>query len=116
MPAIARIVAVMLSVAVIGLGRLEVEAGETGDPFAGLEAVAESRLAELNGREGIVVQHSEQHFTIESGNSITTHELQSGQIGLNDSFHGFRGFNNITANTGPNANVQGGLSVILNLH
>lgn len=87
-----------------------------GTVLHGFPVVDDTELAGLTAREGRIHLHGEQNFTIESRNDLTAGSVESGLIGLNNSFDQFRGINNVTANTGNNANVQGGLNVIINMY
>ena len=101
----------------LGLAAGAATAGEPpADPFAGLAAVGQGDLSRLNGRQGITFQLGQQTFDFESSNQLTADQVTSGNVNLQNSFAGSRGFNAMANNTGNNAITTNGLIVNLNLH
>lgn len=115
--------AALLCGAVFGIPASAAGADSAANALAGLEPIAPEALSDLNGRQGpdisIVtsILTGTQSFEIEStNNNVEAGTMNSGLIGLNNSFHNARGVNNIAANTGIGANVQNGLILLINMH
>lgn len=98
-------------------------ADEAADPFAGLNSVAQDGLSELNGRQGLDTTlitnllQGTQTFEIDSNNNtVEAGTVNSGTVGLNNSFTNMNGVNAMAVNTGIGANVQNGLIVLINMY